>query len=808
VPSPSAQIGIAMSGRLELVTAATVALLPTLLSAQTIRGTVVDRSDVPVHGVVVLLLDSASSIVSRDLSDESGAFRVVGPRSGHYRLRTLRIGFQPVTSEAVRMLEGQERTQRVVLTGLPFQLDPTRVGRSSCDVRSDSTAASFAIWEQARTALTAAQLTSRTRAIGARVVSYERVVDLIRRGRVVRQSSRILSGLTTRPWRSLSADSLRRIGYVVQELESVTYYVPDIDVLLSDTFAEDHCFQPASSRNERIIGVAFEPARERRAIPEIKGVLWLDRKTAELQRLEFRYVNVPREQQTGDAGGEVEFARMKNGAWVITRWNTRMPLFRVRYVAATGLRSDARVAELIVEELRVEGADLALVTRGRDTLWSRPPVVVSGTVLDSISGRGLADADVLLRGTAVRAKADAAGRFQLRDVLPGEYTVDISTPSLSALGAVHSFQHTFLGTADALEVRVPTAELVAVRMCGASIGGVVAGRVRMRGDSVPPRGTRVVAEWIDPTVGDTAARKRQRWADAIVDARGAYRVCGIPRNTAIALRVESDSGTAPTANVRLAQGQQLTTHDVLLDPSMKGAAVLSGLVLTDVNGRPVADAEVALPSLRQNVFTDSAGRFRISGIPEGTHVVAVRRVGFKPSDVPISFAPNQRIERSLLLSSVQTLDTVQVEARSAIASFDENRKRGLGKFITRAELEKQEGRQMAEVLAQLPGVEIHYTNRIAAVTSSRRGRVTYRQVDPENPRSTMQVRAFCYPQVYLDHSLVYRGEPTEPPFDINSLLPSNIEAVEFYGSTAQAPSRYSTGVATCGVLVIHLRRGK
>jgi hypothetical protein len=43
-------------------------------------------------------------------------------------------------------------------------------------------------------------------------------------------------------------------------------------------------------------------------------------------------------------------------------------------------------------------------------------------------------------------------------------------------------------------------------------------------------------------------------------------------------------------------------------------------------------------------------------------------------------------------------------------------------------------------------------------------------------------------------------------FDVNSLQPDQIEAVEYYAGPSQTPMEYSTLNAVCGVLVIWTRR--
>src|SRR5688572_12457287 len=85
---------------------------PTPLKAQTIRGTVVDRANVPVPGVVVFLVDAGNNVAARDLTNERGEFRVAASAAGAYRIRTLRIGFRPTMSPSVQLGAGQEVTQQ------------------------------------------------------------------------------------------------------------------------------------------------------------------------------------------------------------------------------------------------------------------------------------------------------------------------------------------------------------------------------------------------------------------------------------------------------------------------------------------------------------------------------------------------------------------------------------------------------------------------------------------------------------------------------------------------------------------------
>jgi hypothetical protein len=350
-----------------------VTALPALASAQSIRGVVVDSAGrSPVPGVVLLLLDQSGQVDGRALSNERGEYRLSGRSAGDYRVRTLRIGFRPMISDLLTLRVGGEIDHDFVLAGVPLSLDTVRVAaRSACAAYPDSTAPLAAAWEQVRTALLAAQLTANTRTINATILRYWRTYDPSRK-RILEQNESIGTNFVVKPWRSLSADSLRRFGYVQLESNGIAEYnAPDLDVLLSPQFIGDHCFRLAVARDARLLGIAFEPTRDRSAITDIRGTLWLDRASSELRRMDFRYMNLPREIEHNEAGGEIDFVRMANGAWAIARWDIRMPVFQQRPEENRHVPGMTPGMTRRLYQWRVAGGEMILVRRGADTLWAR-----------------------------------------------------------------------------------------------------------------------------------------------------------------------------------------------------------------------------------------------------------------------------------------------------------------------------------------------------------------------------------------------------------------------------------------------------
>lgn len=782
--------------------------------AQTVRGQIVDRaSGQPAPGVVVLLLADGDRAVAQGFTDARGEYRLTAGSGGTFRVRTLRIGYRPATSPVFTLAAGGEIELAPLHAGTPVTLDTVRiVGRNSCRAVTGG-AATFALWEQARTALTAAQITAHARVMSARIVTYRRALDPAR-GHVRSHEAALRSGFTSRPWHSLPADSLRRVGYVVLDRQNwLNYYAPDLDVLLSAEFLADHCFRIAPESDRSRVGIAFEPTRERRDLPEIRGTLWLDRASSELRRLDFTYDNIDPALMDAGAGGSVEFARLANGAWVVSRWTIRMPVVERRNESA-GFRSRARVVRTQLTEVREEGGVLGLVMRGQDTLWAAPPLAIAGRVLDSATNAGVAHARLALRGTGLETMSDSAGRFRMSEVLPGRYQMDVRSPAMDAFGALQTVPVTVTDTVVSMTVHVPGADRLSARACPGNAGGVVVGTV-WRADSAAAGRARVVAEFRERRIEGNVVQERPRWLTATADIRGKYRICGAPVDNPMLVSAESDSGNSAPVELRIPPGQRVLPQDLLIDRRGARNAVLTGVVMSDVDGAPLPDVQVLLPSVPRNAFTDANGAFRLSNIPPGTHAVQVRKLGYRQLDLRVDFAASQTVERRLLLSRVVMLDTVTASARALLPSFEEHRRVGLGHFWTREDLAVQEGRRLSEVLDQTAALTVVRARGNAAWIAAGRGvrggigggttTCSDWTLDGGGPADTTKSCA-CYAQVWIDNIPLFLGRPGEEVPNVNRIPVSAIEAIEFYGSPAQIPAKYSGLNTHCGVLVIHTRK--
>ncbi|MFI5229348.1 MAG: carboxypeptidase regulatory-like domain-containing protein [Gemmatimonadales bacterium] len=770
--------------------------------AQEMHGVVVGPAGVPVPGVVVMLLDSASNTAARALSGGAGRYRVQAPAAGLYRVRTLRIGFRATTSEPVDLRAGQDVARDITVTGIPLALDTIRVvDKGSCRIAADTALLTYVVLEQVRAALAAAQLTTQTRSVATTSLLYERVLQGTSR-RIRAQTARVQADVASQPWRSAPAADLHRAGYVVVDGDSTTYFAPGLESLLASSFLDDHCFHIAASADTARLGIAFEPT-SRRHVTDIRGTLWVDRKTSELRSMEFGYTHLPAEQAAA-SGGELEFARMRDGAWVISRWNIRMPVVEpYTWLAAKEYR---------VVEVHVSGGQLALARRAADTLWVSPPLTVTGIVADSVSGSPIARARVALAGTSVASPTDSAGRFRLESVIPGEYTLEVHTPGLDSIGATTEMAVMATGDSSRIEVRVPTPVQVAGALCGSHNGGLAKGEGAVLGGVRDSSGgtagaVEVTAEWDDYAVRVTPRGaivfNRPHALQTRSDARGAFTLCGVPNDAALTLRAGAAGKRSTPVRIRVTPSARVVRVALAIDPTLAAVASFAGAVLADSTAQPLVGAEVSLPDAGLMALTNDQGVFRLTDVPIGEQRVLVRRLGYAPLDQRLTFEPNAVVTRRIVLNRVVVLDSVVVEASSAdLPDFEDHRKLGLGHFFTRADLAKRDVSHLDEILETIPSLRIYHDKfqPTKAFVVRSRGAVSLSQIHGTNIDD-------CYASVYVDGYPVFgKAGAGGEPFDVNTIPPNLIEAIEYYAGPAETPAKYSGVNSTCGVLVIWTRR--
>jgi len=426
------------AGRWTLLVSALALLLPGVFEGQTVRGTVTERSSgAPgIGAITVLERMAADSVLERIavLADPNGAFVVRATRAGSYRLAVRRIGAVPFQSEPFVLSMGEVRTLDVQLepvspTGLPVTvLSAVGIRRAtSCRANDKNGARIATLWNDARTALEATEISKRDRLVQRRVVRFVREVDVpsldVRTETLTAFDALDVGGQPH--FRSLPGDSLSMVGYWrVKDATWTEFYGLDANALLSEAFVRDHCFSLVEGSDNRLgsVGLVFEPIASRTrqlSPPEVEGTIWLDSKTSALRLVEFDWTKLDADRKL--FGGEVQFARAATGPWFVNSWRLRMP----QEVLFVGNRGTTRHRG-IVEEGGVILEDEA------DS--NRVPVTLHGAVRD-VNQRGLAGVVVRVLGTNLSTITERDGRYTLLKVPPGLHFIVASNDSVDAIGA-------------------------------------------------------------------------------------------------------------------------------------------------------------------------------------------------------------------------------------------------------------------------------------------------------------------------------------------------------------------------------------
>ena len=414
---------------------AVAAVLPHIGGAQVIRGSVTERdAGTPVAGALVSL-DPAGTVgvsanpVRRVLSNARGEFTLVAPLPGRYRLSIRRIGMRPWIDDLTLSSSADSRVD-VVLDRISESLPLVVVRDTSlCVTKARDGERISGLWEAARTALATSIVSDSDTVTGRRLVRFERLrlpYNMEITSETV-HSYDAADGLRDVMFASASGESLSLTGYWRNTgLNHMEFLAPDARALLSSAFLRDHCFGVAEDDRNRSeqVGLTFEPVRGRHR--DIAGTLWLDRRSFELLKLEFRWLDLPQTMRHERLGGDVHFLRLPDGTWVVQRWALRMSRpGSVMTPRPTGMGQRAVTADTLVEH----GGLIVLHGLGA----SGPPGRVTGEVRRP-DGAPLRWARVRVVGTAHVATVDSAGRFTFDSVIPGPHAIVVEHAQYDSAG--------------------------------------------------------------------------------------------------------------------------------------------------------------------------------------------------------------------------------------------------------------------------------------------------------------------------------------------------------------------------------------
>ncbi len=485
-----------------------------------------DSLRTPVAGAIVRLLDGPRT-VALGLTNPAGRVVLRASHPGGYSLKVGRIGFLTPPPWPIELAAGQDQQIDLRVSNDRVNLPPLTVeGERHCGAPVDSGAVAALLWEQIRQALIATQLTQKS----DRFFTTTMFARELTRSRAIR-AERWLPGRagTGNPYASAPSAELARSGFVIEEGDSVTYYAPDAQLLLSDPFVLTHCFRAiaAPGRLPGEVGLAFEPARHRR-IADITGVLWVDRASTELRSLEYRYTDAELIPDGADAGGRILYERLPTGEWFVRDWVIRMPDV-VRRAGGGGL--PVRTSRDSVRGYYERGGIAEPVGAARP---EEVPSTLTGLIYDSLAGRGLAGVVVRVAGAADTAVTDSVGAFSLSVRVSGSRMVVLRHRLLDLTPERNSLTVQLTpDKAATVVLAVPSAESLIGPFCPkASEGGRLIGLTLPVAGSAPGEFS-IEARWVDMVTRDVL---HERFLRTTGDAHGLWAFCDLPAGTQVTIR--------------------------------------------------------------------------------------------------------------------------------------------------------------------------------------------------------------------------------------------------------------------------------
>jgi len=738
------------------------------LAAQAVRGEVVEEgSGRPVAGTLVVLLDAQGVQRGAVLTDPRGSFFLQAPGAGRYTLRTERVGWASTTSPAFQLAPGEERPLRLAAAQQPLALEGivVQARKRRCTPRPQDGPETARLWEEARKALSSTAWAQSQRMFRFEVVRYVRDLEPGTL-RVLHEPPPQRGTVSQNPFQSYPADSLARYGFVQERRDGTYYHAPDAGVLLSDPFLNDHCFHvEVNDKDPGLVGLSFEPVRGRR-LPEVKGTLWLDRRTAELRYLEYGYANVP--VTSREVGGRVEFERLPTGAWIVRRWWIRMP--SVQEVSVKGRTVDGasmpgqKMTWERLTGLREEGGEVtATLTREGRPVVVVPRAALAGMVFDSTASGPLEGATVFLSGTAHAATTDATGRFEIADVPEGSYSVSFTHPRLVSLGVPMEGRPVAVRPGESpppLELAVPSPERLALALCPEPERkhgpGVLVGLVIDSATASPVRDARVTASWKEIGRRGGALAQTAMRVETITDAQGYYRVCGVPVGRDLTVVAQSGAKRGTVRELRVAANAPLAR-----DVALGSGAVMAGRVPAT---QPAAGA---LAGFHERARRGGGGIF-------------ITRADIERQN------PGHLAD---LFRRMPGVEVVQGPTGYRLAMAGSRRLTGIS----------GEGTQ------EIPGdggKDARPATGGSGSTGSAAAGAGAGSPDAEALRATRRSGENCPVQYFVDGVSAGSGDGEV----LLTMNPAEVEAVEVYRRTSEVPAQFAVRSSACGVVVVWTRR--
>ncbi len=231
-------------------------------------------------------------------------------------------------------------------------------------------------------------------------------------------------------------------------------------------------------------------------------------------------------------------------------------------------------------------------------------------------------------------------------------------------------------------------------------------------------------------------------------------------------------------------------------------------VFDEQTGDPIEGVEVSDVLSGNKSLTTTTGTVSLLFLPDGGSMVRLRKVGYEVQTFPVSISPSDTTPLTIVMSRATQLPTVVVTDSAphylspALRAFEERRAKGNGRFLSEADMRKNDEKSLAELLSsRLPGMfAVPGPGGAKYLVSSRR--------PCSGPAMRGCQTADCYISVYVDGVKTYDvstmgGRGMTP--DFSRMNPRDYAGAEFYPGGASVPVQYNATSSGCGVLLLWTR---
>ena len=361
---------------------------------------------------------------------------------------------------------------------------------------------------------------------------------------------------------------------------------------------------------------------------------------------------------------------------------------------------------------------------------------IMGVVLDSLNGRFLSRADVIVDGAKKALVTDSVGRFRLDSIPAGTYQVGVFHPMLDTLGISLATQPFHVGpdSVSFIVLSVPSAATIIRRACpvrpARSQGtSAVIGHVTDPETLQPVSGADVSIAWMQLEVSkEIGVRRTPRVLRDSTDAQGSFRICGVPSSVKATLQAKKRGAVTAEIPIELGDAEsELFARTLLLsavDSGVKtGNATVSGRVVLE--GAPSnGGSRVEVMGTDVVVLTNENGDFTIRNLPSGSQVLLARHLGFGAETVPVDLSSHTQQKVTIKLPKfVAVMDPVTVTARRQGSldktGFNQRMKSGMGYYLGPQQIQQLHPNRVTDILRTVPSLRVSYSAQGETVESSR-----------------------------------------------------------------------------------------